>query len=412
MHGHAVVHIAFAALHWNVNKSPRAAQVQPAARTMAAAALGTTALAIRTFQANSQYRKVDVARRPAHCCGERPRPLARGLLSHSTLLPPRYTRSHVLTQHHASSSVVPAAAARQGQGRSGGGRRQQQQGGGDEDVEIFNIESGWKIDSLEGLEDLLDAAGEGWSVEAAPEPTSSSGRRVKSVSGSSGSAASSLLDDGWSVEAVGSAPSDDLSDFVDEGDFELGSDDEEWEEAGGSSQRGAAAAPEAQPVTFGGRVLGKAEQQVLASLPRHMLRRLEAEQREADAGECSVHKWSSCEVHSACLFSPLLGHPCWLSRLPLLAQQIAGLITSCRAERERLRPSAQKKAAARLKTHQQLRIISGTAAGRRLRSPQGDQVGGCCSCCCSWFPIGLQCCCCGIVVVLSPPTPACLLLAS
>lgn len=288
---------------------------------MAAAALGTTALAIRAFQANSQSRTVDVARRPTHCCGERPRSLARGPLSPATLLPPRCARSHVITQNPASSSVVPAAAARQGQGRSGGGRRQQQQGGGDEDVEIFNIESGWKIDSLEGLEDLLDAAGEGWSVEAAPEPTSGSGRHAKSSAGSSGSAASSLLDDGWSVEAVGNAPSDDLSDFVDEGDFELGSDDEEGEEAGGSSQRGAAAAPEAQPVTFGGRVLGKAEQQVLASLPRHMLRRLEAEQREADAGGCSVHEWSSrfslLVVPSlVCLLSPsLFGRLCWLSRL-------------------------------------------------------------------------------------------------
>jgi hypothetical protein len=54
------------------------------------------------------------------------------------------------------------------------------------------------------------------------------------------------------------------------------------------------------------------------------------------------------------------------------------------AEKARLRPSVVKKAAARLKTHQQLRIISGTAAGRRLKSPQGDQVGGadCADCCC------------------------------
>lgn len=168
------------------------------------------------------------------------------------------------------------AAARQGRS---GGRRQQQERGGDEDVEIFNIESGWKIDSLEGLEDLLDAAGEGWSVEAAPEPASGSGRSTAAGSGAS------LLDDGWSVEAVGSGPSDDLDEFVDEGDFELGSGDADWE-AAASSGRGQRGAAEAQPVvTFGGRVVaGKAEQQVLASLPRHMLRRLEEEQREADEG--------------------------------------------------------------------------------------------------------------------------------
>lgn len=179
--------------------------------------------------------------------------------------------------------MVPVAAARQGQGRSGG-RRQQQQGGGDEDVEIFSIESGWKIDSLEGLEDLLDAAGDGWSVEAAPEPSSSGSGKTKKSSAGAG-----LLDDGWSVEAVGSTPSDDLADFDVGADFQLDFDEAAEDEAassssGGRGQRGAAAAPEAQPVTFGGRVLGSAEQQVLASLPRHMLRRLEAEQSEADEG--------------------------------------------------------------------------------------------------------------------------------
>ena len=195
---------------------------------------------------------------------------------------------------------MPAAAApRQG---SGGGRRQQQQrgGGGDEDVEIFNIDSGWNIDSLEGLEGLLDAAdGEGWSVEAAPEPTprSRGGAGRRSGSSSGGSSGDSLLDDGWSVEAVGSAAIDDLEgfegdeleDFEDEAGFELGSDDEEagFEAASsGGAQRQGGGAAQAQPVTFGGRVLGKAEQQVLASLPRHMLRRLEAEQREAYEGAC------------------------------------------------------------------------------------------------------------------------------
>jgi len=46
-------------------------------------------------------------------------------------------------------------------------------------------------------------------------------------------------------------------------------------------------------------------------------------------------------------------------------------------ERARLKPAARKKAVARQRVHQQLRIISGTAAGRRLRSPQGDQVRAC-----------------------------------
>jgi len=86
-------------------------------------------------------------------------------------------------------------------------------------------------------------------VEAAPEPASGSGRSTAAGSGAS------LLDDGWSVEAVGSGPSDDLDEFVDEGDFELGSGDADWE-AAASSGRGQRGAAEAQPVvTFGGRVV-------------------------------------------------------------------------------------------------------------------------------------------------------------
>ncbi|KAL4425903.1 hypothetical protein ABPG75_009919 [Micractinium tetrahymenae] len=219
-------------------------------------------------------------------------------------------------------------AARQGRGSGGAASRRRQRGGGSqqEDVELFSIDSGWNVEALEDVADLLGDSG--WSVEAAP-------------SSSTGSNASDASDDGWSVEAVSSssgsgssaAQTDDWE--GDEYEARVGGEeeddawlDEPWDvaaaRASGSSPSSKGSAQQA--ATFSGRALRKAEEQLLASLPRHMLRRLEAEQQEADE------------------------------------------------ERAKLKPAARKKAAARLKTHQQLRIISGTAAGRRLRSPQGDQT--------------------------------------
>lgn len=168
---------------------------------------------------------------------------------------------------------------------------------------------------LEDVADLLaaDSSDGGWSVESA------SGTRRRSTAAAA-TDDDDDMGDGWSVEAVGSSTEEDEFDD-DEEDFD--SDAEDDSSQAGPSGRTAAAT--AAPV-FNGRVLRRAEDQLIASLPRHMLRRLEAEQQEADE------------------------------------------------ERAKLKPAAMKKAAARLKSHQQLRIISGTAAGRRLKSPQGDQT--------------------------------------
>lgn len=158
------------------------------------------------------------------------------------------------------------AATRGGSGKQRGGK-----GGSSEDVEIFSIDSGWNVDALEGLSDLLDVDGsEGWSVEAAP-------RGSRASSGASTSSGSSVpdADDGWGVDAVFTAADVDLEGL----DVE---DEEGWEEEAPSG--GAAAAPAAPQ--FGGRRLGRAEQQLLASLPAHVVARLEEEQLEADEGGC------------------------------------------------------------------------------------------------------------------------------
>lgn len=134
-------------------------------------------------------------------------------------------------------------------------------------MEIFNIDSGWNVEALEDVAHLLGGDSDGWSVEAAD----------------SGNTADGGADEGgWSVVAVGE------DEWVDDGDDD---DDDEAEEgspglgrqAGTSGGPSGAAVP-AQPATFNGRVLRSAEEQLLASLPRHQLRRLEAEQREADEG--------------------------------------------------------------------------------------------------------------------------------
>jgi 16S rRNA (guanine(966)-N(2))-methyltransferase RsmD len=55
-------------------------------------------------------------------------------------------------------------------------------------------------------------------------------------------------------------------------------------------------------------------------------------------------------------------------------KHIAKQLLAAHEERKQTSPAEQKKAAARLKTHRRLKIISGTAAGVRIVSPQGDQT--------------------------------------
>ena len=140
-------------------------------------------------------------------------------------------------------------------------------------MEIFNIESGWNVEALEEMGDLLGADGRGWSVDAAEDDGATSDED------SSG---------GWSVEVVAGGRSE-VQQFS-EGEYDDAWLDEEWDAAapsssssgGGSGSGGKGAV--ATPPTFNSRVLRTAEQQLIASLPRHMLRRLEEEQREADKG--------------------------------------------------------------------------------------------------------------------------------
>jgi hypothetical protein len=112
-------------------------------------------------------------------------------------------------------------------------------------VEIFNIDSGWNVEALEDVEELLGDSMDGWSVEGISD--CDSGEAVP-------------------LAVTGAAPAHDAD--------ELASENSSASSSGRVSQ----------PARFGGRALGKAEAQVLASLPRHMVRRLEAEQREADEG--------------------------------------------------------------------------------------------------------------------------------
>lgn len=177
---------------------------------------------------------------------------------------------------------------RGGSGGSGGTRQQRGRRQQDEDVELFSIDSGWNVEVLEEVGDLLGADGLGWTVDAAA-PASASASSSRAGASSAGGSGLGSDDDGWSVETVAGsssssnrgAGSDD--ELWEEGDYDDAWLDEDWDAAAASAsrrgQQGAAA-----PAVFSGRVLGQAEQQVLASLPRHMIRRLEAEQREADEG--------------------------------------------------------------------------------------------------------------------------------
>ena len=192
------------------------------------------------------------------------------------------------------------------------------------------------MEALEDIADLLGAdAGSGWAVEAAPRRGDRRGGQA-----ASGSANAAGADDGWSVEAVaGSRGVADYASDEEEGeegdsDYELDSDeDEDW---GPDEVDAAAGAPGAAPPapTFGGRVVGKAEQQVLASLPRHLVRRLEAEQLEANAGRRGGVGQAVGTLDAFC----------WPYKL--LAPLPAACSLPCRrpqAERAKLKPAALKK---------------------------------------------------------------------
>lgn len=154
--------------------------------------------------------------------------------------------------------------------------------------------------------------------------------------------ADALVDDdaaGWSVEAVGDEFSDD-DEGLDDGsglveDVEIFSLESGWSlesledilrsaEGGRSSSTGGAAAGVSDNEDEEGRSLH--QMAAFSGLPRHMVDALEAASKEAR------------EANAA------------------------------------LRPAARKKAAMRRKTHRRLSIIAGTAAGRPLLSPQGDQT--------------------------------------
>ncbi len=149
------------------------------------------------------------------------------------------------------------------------------------------------------------------------------------------------LGGGWSVEDEEGMMADmTLADFMDEeeeeeeeDDFDAMEEDEEEEEAEAAALLDPKLAPLLIPrgITRAGRPrqpkpLGRAERDLLLSLQPHVLRQLADMQREANA------------------------------------------------ENARLAPEEQKRERARVKTHKQLRVISGSAAGRRLISPQGDQT--------------------------------------
>lgn len=64
-----------------------------------------------------------------------------------------------------------------------------------------------------------------------------------------------------------------------------------------------------------------------------------------------------------------------LASLPVhMVRRLAAAEAEAKAERARLSPASQRQAAARHKTHCRLKIISGSAAGVRILSPQGDQT--------------------------------------
>lgn len=117
----------------------------------------------------------------------------------------------------------------------------------------------------------------------------------------------------WTVEALDEDMDEDLGDDWDDDE---GDGADIWEFAAGAAAGGAAAAGKAAGRASAAAANAKGPgSKALASLPRHVLRELDRQHREAEE------------------------------------------------EAAKLKPSERKKAAARQKTHRGLRIISGTAAG-------------------------------------------------
>ena len=174
-----------------------------------------------------------------------------------------------------------------------------------EDVEVFNINSGWNVEALTGAEadNILDTL-DGWSVDAF---------ELDDLSDDDDD------DEGMDIIELNIDDIEDSDSEDEELDIVVSKEDSSKGKGGG---KGTSQKMALRPSAGSGR----AERDLLSSLPAHMVRRLEALQEEADA------------------------------------------------EASRLAPNTQRKAAARQKTHRRLRIVAGHAAGIRIFSPQGDQT--------------------------------------
>jgi 16S rRNA (guanine(966)-N(2))-methyltransferase RsmD len=173
--------------------------------------------------------------------------------------------------------------------------RRKRKNEGEEDVELFNINSGWNENAFAVAAEVLSEM-HGWEVGAGVD-----------------------LEEEAPVGEIIFENEANFGDRVDDGDA-----DESgmiWSVSELSAEEMAiessSLAESADHVT---------SENILRSIPRHVLRRLE------EAQESAIQ------------------------------------------EEEKLDPNKQRKVAARSKTHRKLRIISGTAASVRLISPQGDQT--------------------------------------
>ena len=185
--------------------------------------------------------------------------------------------------------------------KRGGGKRAKGAGNGnpsrkrgDEDVEIFNIDSGWKENAFAVAAEVLSEM-HGWDVSTprtAPEQYT----------------------EGTEQEEDGTS---DLHDIMDDGDVILSSDLSDDDDDDGDLFIWNADDSDNDIVTT---------ENILDSIPRHVLKKLVQAQEEAIE------------------------------------------------EEEKLDSNNQRRVAARYKVHKRLRIISGTAASVRLMSPQGDQT--------------------------------------
>ena len=170
----------------------------------------------------------------------------------------------------------------------------------EEDVELFNINSGWNENAFAVAAEVLSEM-HGWEVGAGID---------------------------LEKEApVGEIIFENEADFDDRGDDDDDDDDDDdesemvWSVSELSEEEMAiASSSSAESIDY------VTSENILRSIPRHVLRKLEEAQENAIEDE------------------------------------------------EKLDPNKQRKVAARSKTHRKLRIISGTAASVRLISPQGDQT--------------------------------------